>query len=126
MLGKIFKKKEDEFFMAIPEGAGAVETPVEFAPAITEEKKSTAKTKKVETKEAIATVSTAPAATVSSTDSSSIIAAALNSYTAAAAEGSEAVSFAENYLVQAGNSVSRRRPSVNMGEFMGMAKNVRR
>jgi hypothetical protein len=119
MLGKIFKKKEDEFFMAIPEGAGAVETPAEFAPTIAE------KTAAVEGAEAIATTTTpAPASYV---DPSTIIAAALQAYSASTTGEAAAVgTFADNYLVQAGNKATRRRPGVNMTEFMGMARNVRR
>lgn len=114
MLGKIFKKKEDEFFMAIPEGVEAVETPV--APAIAE---APAKS------EAPQAIAPAPAVTASSTDNSAIIAAALSQYAAAATTPTETETFADQYLVNAGNTANRRRPGANMAAFVGMAKNVR-
>ena len=128
MIGKLFGKKKDSFFLEIKEDGSSSSS--EATPAAVEKKQAATESAQVAdasaaTSEDIQASAPTPAPTQAS-DPKEIIAAALkaNAERTKAAQNASSGIFAPNYLVSAGNRASRRRPGASMTAFMDMASNM--
>lgn len=118
MIGKLLGKK-NEFALELSDAAQTEA----MAPAIAP--KETAPAAKTDAP-APAAPKAAPVA-VNYDNTEALIAAAVQQASAEATQAATASTgtFAETYLISAGNKVSRRRPGANLASFKGMAQQMR-
>ena len=137
MLDKLFKDPTKKFVATLPD---AKEPEVEFAPVMVD-KEETEETpvSEVSTDEATSTTTTekkeaapAPVTVASSASVRDLITSAVKEASPATDESGNVITetkqeptFAEAYLVNAGNKNGRRRPGKSMAPFMDIAGNMR-
>ena len=141
MLGKLFQDPTKKFVAALPD---AQEPDAEFAPVIVDKEAAEAETAEAPAVlEASATpgaadtvTKTTEAAPVQAASSATVRELIINAVKTAGVPGGESreasgggvradATFAESYLVSAGNKSDRRRPGKSMSPFMDIASNMR-
>lgn len=122
MIGKLLGNKKEKFALELPaQGNEPVAVEPAIAPAIVETATAESATETV----APVAVAATPAPSYDNTEAIILAAVQAASREAATAAATQTVGFAENYLVNAGNNVSRRRPGGNMAAFKAMAQTIK-